>query len=254
MGDNINIIPTLVINLERSKDRKLYMGKTLSRFSFLGVSFVRAVDGKALTDEEIAKSFDRNLSFLRYGRELSVNEIGCTLSHYACYRKVLDENLDYALIMEDDITLIHDLGPLQNMLGILKTEEPTVLLLSGDYWFYRLRRLCDGYSLTSVYDAVGAYAYIVNQAAARRILEMNRKISCVADDWTLYRKQGIRLKAIYPYMVDANIGDFESTINQMYFGGKREQMPMLMRIEAYWTAFLKRILLRMGRFVSKKRK
>lgn len=32
-------------------------------------------------------------------------EIGCTLSHQTCYRRMVAEGIPYALILEDDLTM-----------------------------------------------------------------------------------------------------------------------------------------------------
>ena len=47
---------------------------------------------------------------------------------------------------------------------------------------------------------------------------------------------------------------FSSTIEQKYFGGCRRKMPLKMRLNAYWNALVKKLILRFGGFVSKIRR
>ena len=58
----------------------------LSSYDFLDVTFVEAVDGLSLSDNDLVLRFDEALAYQRYGRKLNKGEIGCTLSHYKCYQ------------------------------------------------------------------------------------------------------------------------------------------------------------------------
>ena len=247
-------IPTYVINLETSVDRKLYMENLLSTFDFLDITFIKAIDGRTIPEQILSKLFDTSLAFQRYGRELSQAEIGCTLSHHKCYRKLLESKNNYAFIVEDDITLVQDFKKITEFIHLINIDTPRVLLFSGDYWYYKSYKIDERYSLKKVCDAVGTYAYAINATAAKLILERNERISFVADSWSLYKKQGVELRAIYPYMIDANIGPFVSTINQSYFGEIRRNMSLEMCFCAYRLALIKKLLFKLGKFVSKQRK
>ena len=134
-------IKTYVINLVRATERKQYMKNLLSSYDFLDVSYVEAVDGYSLSEEEINLNFDEALANKRYGRKLNRGEIGCTLSHYKCYNQLLSSNRQFALILEDDISIIKDIKQIiPKLYSILKKNKPVVLFLSGDYWFYNLKK------------------------------------------------------------------------------------------------------------------
>ncbi len=241
---------TYIINLESEVRRKRYMEVLLSEQFISKYSFIAAVQGKSLSQTKLKDLYDEALAYKRYGRKLNRGEIGCTLSHYKCYEKIVKDD-DYALILEDDISVVGDIEIISKLEPILREDSPVILFLSGDYWFYKKRKLSNNCEIASVYDAVGSYAYFINKAAAKLILMRNSRASNVADDWALYRRQGVKLLAVYPYLIDANIESFESTINQSYFGENRKNMPWKFRLKAYWNAFIKKILLRQGRFVSK---
>lgn len=247
-------ITTYVVNLKKSIDRRSYIENLLSVYDFLNVEFVEAVYGKELSENELKLLFDEELAYKRYGRRLSRAEIGCTLSHYKCYEKLIESTKDYVLILEDDITILKDISSLPDIVLKMEQEDPMVLFLSGDYWYKSLGDIIGDYTLAKVYDAVGSYAYVINRAGAKLILESNKKPACVSDNWSLYRCQGLKMRAVYPYLIDANIESFESTIAQSYFGEYRNNMPIKMRIISYWNALVKKILLKQGKFVSKIRK
>lgn len=242
-----------IVNLDRDKERRQYMDKLLSKYEFPPYTFIQAVYGKQLSQAYIDSVYDEDTAYKRYGRKLNRGEIGCALSHYECYKKILEQD-DFALILEDDISIIRNIDIIYSLDMFLKTKTPIVLFLSGDYWFYRRRNINENYKIASVFDAVGTYAYFINKAAAKLILEKNKKVSCAADDWSLYRRQGVKLMAVYPYLIDANIESLGSTINQTCFGECRENMSINMKLIAYWKAFVKKIILLFGGFVSKIRK
>lgn len=245
---------TFVINLERAKDRRQHMDNILSSIDVMEVEYISAVDGKELTDKEAQQLFDTELSYKRYGRHLSLAEISCSLSHHKCYKEIVRRNLECALVLEDDISIIGDINVLADAEKVLSTSQPMVLFLSGDYWYYNRISFNETSDVVSVFDAIGAYAYVINNAAARLMLNKNPRPSCVADHWAFYRSQGIKMKAICPYVVDANIEGLESTIEQRKFGEIRSNMSVAMRLRAYWLGFRKRLLYVFGGYVSKKRK
>lgn len=245
---------TFIVNLAKDKERKEYIKKLISKYSFLKTQFIEAVYGKTFSEKELNDSFDLGLAYKRYGRCLNPGEIGCTLSHFKCYRTLLAGNDPYVLLLEDDITILRDFSVIEKIAASLPEDEPWVLFLSGDYWYTTKRRFDENVDLAKVYDAVGTYSYIINRKGAELMLSKNPRASSVADNWSLYRRQGLRLYAVYPYMIDANIESFESSIEQNYFGEVRKNMPWGMRLQAYKLSAIKKFLVKTGHFVSKIRK
>lgn len=242
---------TFIVNLEIDTERKIYMDKLLNPFIFLDKSYIKAVYGKNLSIKELDTKFDVKSANRRYGRTLNPGEIGCTLSHFKCYHKLLNSDNPFALILEDDISLMRDFSNIDTIAKSLPSNKPWVLFLSADYWYINMYKFDNKNSIASVYDAVGTYAYIINREGAELILNKNPKASNVADHWSLYRHQGLKLYAVYPYMIDANIESFESSVEQSYFGEVRKNMPLKLRLTSYKLSIVKRILLKCGHFVSK---
>ena len=99
----------------------------------LQFEFIEAVDGRELVWAEIKRLFDTNLSDSRYGRELSAAEIACTLSHYKCYKTILDQGLEYALILEDAILIVGDTDIIESIEFFIKKPEPIVSQIIGHF-------------------------------------------------------------------------------------------------------------------------
>lgn len=239
---------TYIINLETSSTRREYMEHLFSPYSFFNINFISAVDGRKMVENEKEKLFDEELCVKRYGRILNAGEIGCTLSHRKCYEKLLLSSNEYALILEDDIAFIRDVTELQNI-NIekkLKEDKPLIVLLSGDYWFFKKKKIL------SVFDAVGSYAYLINKKAASLILSIDKPYN-VADDWILYKRLGVKLYALYPYFMDANINmeELSSDIKQDNWGIDRRLMGTKHIINSYITGAIKKGLKLFGHFEAK---
>lgn len=245
---------TYIVNLEKDTIRREYVTELLRPYEWMDCTFVKAVYGKSLTPEELEDIFDLTMAYKRYGRTLNSGEIGCTASHDLIYRQLCESHDEWALVLEDDITILRELPNLDKIAETLSVDVPSVVFLSGDYWYTSLKSLDETLKLACVYDAVGTYAYLINRAAAELITKKNKRPSYVADNWSLFRRQGVRLFALYPYLIDANIEDLGSSIEQTYFGEVRKNMPLLFRIKSYTLSLKKKWLLRKGYFVSKIRK
>lgn len=95
-------LETLVINLNRNPERLLFMQKQLGD---AGISFTRqeAIDGKIY---DFSPDFDESeYRKVNKGFGISLGERGCALSHKKALEKMLTSPSDYALIMEDDVSI-----------------------------------------------------------------------------------------------------------------------------------------------------
>lgn len=203
-----------IINLKKSVDRKKYMQEQLEKIFFLSAEFVEAVDARGMTEREKNVFFDTELFCKRYVKEVRPGEIGCTLSHQKCYRKLVESRDKYALILEDDIVIRHNIDTLvPEIEKLLNTDEPRVILLSGWYWYLGTKTIKQHYCLARVYDAFLTHAYIINREAASLLIEQRPFIT--ADDWFYIRKKGVKLYAVLPHLLDQDwSGEYPTSINQ----------------------------------------
>ena len=244
---------SFVVNLERSKDRKEYMETLLAPFSSsLGkIEYIKAVDGKKLSDEEVEKMFSQEQAYKRYGRYLKRGEIGCTLSHRKCFRQLSDSDEQVAFIMEDDI--IFRIEPegfgklLKLLMPILLTSEPVIVVLFGEYWWTTARKLSPGYKLMSVYEAISAQGYLVNRKAADLLLSC--ETAYLADDWSQIISQGVKVKALHPHIIDQECMSFMTTISMDGYGSMiKKNMSLKRRLLAYKRGAIKHILKAIGHY------
>ncbi|XP_055534935.1 glycosyltransferase 25 family member [Wyeomyia smithii] len=103
--DKLSLSNIIMINLERRPERR---EKMINNFDQLGleVEYFPAVDGKQLNDERLR---DIGIEFLPgyadpyHQRPMTMGEIGCFLSHYYIWKKMIELQQKEVLILEDDI-------------------------------------------------------------------------------------------------------------------------------------------------------
>lgn len=94
-----------MINLLRRPERRLKMDATLRELG-LDYAYLEAVDGKTLTDDILIQ---KGITLMPeyadpyHKRPMTMGEIGCFLSHYAIWLKMVELGQEEVLVFEDDI-------------------------------------------------------------------------------------------------------------------------------------------------------
>ncbi len=100
----VYFMKAFVINLKKDQDRRAFMEKQLNDLE-IEHEFIEAYYAKEKIEAEISKIYDSSKSKNINGNDLSLPEIGCAYSHTLVYQKIVDQNLSYALILEDDVKI-----------------------------------------------------------------------------------------------------------------------------------------------------
>lgn len=169
----------IVITLEDAQVRRDVIS---ARLQALGIpfDFVPGVDGRKLDvpTHPGYDSFKRNIFF---GRDLSNGELGCVLAHRNACRHVLETGYEAALVLEDDALLTDDLPRVIADLMTMRERWDLVRFL-GRKKNYRASRLIAPLPYGGAHLARplgtpgGAYGYLLNPRAARRLLEFTERI------------------------------------------------------------------------------
>jgi len=166
----------------------------------------------------------------RFGRELSVGEIGCYTSHFKCWEWLANsKEYDQAIIMEDDIIIdwnvinalekcrISDYGI--NYLRLF-TTHPVKWNIA------KFRFLSAHYHLIRTTGTVfGTQGYMLTKAAATRLLNYRSVSSPV--DWILarYWEHGLGSYSLFPFPIierhiPSSIGDQRHAVGTVGFADK----------------------------------
>lgn len=215
------------------------------------IEFIEAVNGRLLEEREKNKLFDNQKAFKRYGRKCRDGEIGCTLSHQKCYQKLSESKHKYALILEDDIILNENNISTIKSIGdfIEHSEKPTVVLLSGGYWYTHTKTQIENHKLLSVFDAYATFAYLINKKAAQRLI--TQPADFLADDWNLLKSKGIQLLGVQPHLIDyVPEQEIPSTIfvNGQKRGLNKGKLSFMNYLKSYYRGGIKHLLAYLKRY------
>ena len=177
MNYEITKIPILVINLDHRSDRLEKMEERLKGFQF---ERFRATYGDDLNKEEYNQLLSSNLKY-----ELSKNEVACIYSHRRAWQKMIDDNISFLCILEDDVQISNslsrfvlddrwlpndfDLIKIETMLHSIWVSRKTIK--AKDRMLYQLRS-----------PHFGTAGYILNQKGARKLLSLTQKCDRALDD------------------------------------------------------------------------
>ena len=198
-----------IVNLKHSVERRQKMEVQISSLG-LSAEFIEAVDGGLMSDEEReGVTAEVNYAFLP-------GEIGCALSHQKIYKKMIDEHIDMALILEDDVLINSDLPAILANVN-LSSSEPDILLLSrvNKYRKKPCANINQNYKIYKTEQATTAHAYVINNKAARSLLDNLYPIWMVSDKWSLFEELALaNIYSVIPFPVKLSDEANSSTINQ----------------------------------------
>lgn len=98
------------INLEESIERKNFMEKQFKDLSF-NYMRIKAINGKLIQIKKPINKLRGVIDNYKYNikvkKKFINTQIGCLFSHIKCFDKILDDNNNIGIIMEDDISFKH---------------------------------------------------------------------------------------------------------------------------------------------------
>ena len=108
---------TFVINLKKDTQKRKDIQDSFDSKQ-IPFEFFNAVDGKTLSKYPV------NLNWYDpwYNYHITCGEVGCALSHVGIWEKMIEENIEKALIFEDDIDILNDDGIESTHMGHISTS------------------------------------------------------------------------------------------------------------------------------------
>lgn len=146
--------------------------------------FFDAIEGQLLDDSVMNKIHSKgNLFRKMYGRDMEKGEAGAAMSHLSVYRKIIEDDISAAIVLEDDV----DFDSLFkfflfNTNDIESVFKPYELILmgysemfhhhvSGQTSFWHRKKIGKGlYIGKPINWCWGAYAYIITKKGAEKIM------------------------------------------------------------------------------------
>lgn len=259
-----NNIPIYVINLKRRPDRKHQIETRLNNLGIKNYNIIEAVDSRNLTQEDLSIKYNDNIA-RELRRYMPSAEIACALSHIKIANKIINDNLPYAIVLEDDVQLTLDFKKFLKQFDITKEYNFDFLLLglisSNHVLNSKLKttdaphRIIEHNGITylseveynigqfnihsphypSMYiDYIhGTHAYVLSNAGARKVLEKNYPVVVQSDNVFNYFSDYFNVNIINPLIVHTTYEDSD-------LAGHRD--PLEHDFSLFSKSFLKRYL------------
>lgn len=201
--------------MPKSKERWQYITSQLDKFN-LPYERIDGVDISTLSESELDKYYSYSENRRQYPKPLTKGEIGCHISHVKCWEEILKQNLDFGIVLEDDITL-----------GDNFPQAIEFIKKYFDKWdFIRLqvetktRKLYDqeNFGEFSIYEFIRTsgcfWGYALNCKTARTLVDNLLPFGITADsNMHVYYKFGVDVKTLIPPSVFARANN-DSDIEQ----------------------------------------
>lgn len=212
-----------LINLDKSSDRLVRCQEFFEQF---GVEFERvpAVYGKDLSDKEIAEFYDSDKNKQGYKKELGVGELGCYLSHVRCWQKIVEEQLDYALILEDDFKLTESFNDFENIFSkLIDWDYIRIAYATRSSAVRECTKISEKYDLVYYKKVpINTLAQAVSNSGAKKLIANSQRIFRPIDvDIKHYWEKDINVMGINPPLINAH-NDFSSEIDKISGSANRK--------------------------------
>jgi len=239
-------LKALIIHLERAENRRAQVAGLRDSLPCPS-EVVWAVDARAPADAAATgtgRPVPRHLS-PRYPYALRDTEVACFQSHRKCWQQIVDEELDVALVLEDDVELDPVVFPAALTLALSVIRQ-------GDFVRFPYKRREDAGEVIAAEGnmslrrpeevALGMQVQIVTLEAARRLLRatetFDRPVDCLLQmPW----EHGARVLSIWPSGVSERSEDLGgSTIGHKAFGLDKIRRELLRPIYRHRISRLSR--------------
>ena len=228
------MVHAFVINLARSPARREHITAELHKAG-LDYQIIEGVDGRVLDVDNPAMVAPSLLTSYLFPGGVA----GCALSHQLVYQAILENGLDYALVLEDDVVLPADLGRLVADVADHLTGAEVALLNYDGARMMSVRGLATLRSdrvlvlPLDVRQPASAAAYLITRKACERMTERMPPVQVQADGWGYFYQQGLldRVRCVFPMTVSKS-PEFASTIGPYRLGNglmARLLMPLARR-------------------------
>ncbi len=237
-------IPIYVISLAREKHRRATITDRLQQAD-VKFEIVDAVDGKKLDLSTLKNRLNQKKFSEKYNREMYLGEIGCFLSHYDLWQRMVDEQTPYALIIEDDATWDDDFFAVVQACLQSKYYWNIIHLASPEVGriYSVLQSVGSNRQLARFKHPMGiAAAYLIDLDGAKKLLKQCYEIFEPNDmQWLLYWQSNLYFYHVQPPPATNISGDDDSGIGDRPFEKSKHQLRQeIGRFRYLWQANKKR--------------
>ncbi len=212
--------------------------------------FIRATDYKEIAEtdlDQLCEPNKLNQPFFTRGA------LACALSHLEAYKRIVEEGLDVALVLEDDVELGKDfkllLAKVEKEIGQDEIISFIYFMHSGQHSFLsnvNSKKIDSQYGLFYPVDIEGvecAMAYVITRNVAEKMLKVNYPVFGPADYWGGFytRNAFSSFRCVFPFPV--GVAPFRTTIDYANSKSLKSKLAAIVRrykFPALYSYLLKR--------------
>lgn len=207
-----------VVNMEKDVQKLKQVSEQFPFYPDIDFRIWKACEGKRLTEEQ-KKELISPTFYTRYGSKATLPAVGCSLSHVQIYQNIVEQQLPYAMIIEDDAILAKSLK-MESFIPLLSREVPTAILLTPDFRYKKSDKYLQ-IGESSVYcldNGLMTSGYLINNAAAKLLSDNLMPIKYLADAWADFVNMGLHLYGVTPHLVSFpdELGEIGLSQRQQY--------------------------------------
>ena len=197
-----------IVSLQQDIEKRRVISETLESFG-LEFDFIDAIYGKELSEDVTSiircKSTGKVAS---RGFSATPGEIGCTLSHLKAYQTILDRNIDWACILEDDIILDEKFEAFIRTFQATELDPTSLYLLGGQNGLsedgiiksIKNTKTVGGQKFSKTIKSEGLIhrtcCYLMSACLAEKLIVLSQEKFILADDWSYLVRNDV-IKRIY---------------------------------------------------------
>jgi len=207
----VNPCPVYIINLDCASARMQGMDKQLDN---LGVSYQRiaAVRGVDLPANEVEKVYSSELNRQHFRYNLSLGEIGCYMSHRNIWQIMVEQNIEFAVILEDDLVINANFQQLFSEINTLKHYDLIKLADNRSFPAAQKKKITDDFELVNFNTIPNcATGYTLSLNGAKKLLARKVFYRPVDIDMQFCKELNLSVYGLQPYPITES-NDFASDI------------------------------------------
>ncbi len=191
----------IVLNLERSTDRKKLIEEQFAKLNLLETfdySFFPCFDGKNIINMSLSVPILKGAGI---GRKLRNAEISIILSHLSALKYAQVMEYKNVVIIEDDIVLCEDWSKRLDTLMKLLPEDWEYVYLSGHSDYVKFDVIEQPIVLKAP-QMIGAFCYLVNKKGIEKLIKYCGELVTTYDDMIMHKISAGKLNGYvyFPFM------------------------------------------------------
>jgi GR25 family glycosyltransferase involved in LPS biosynthesis len=182
--------------------------KLLGQLQILNLPFteISAINGAELQRRALANKIDSIGCYARLGYKISPGLIGCFLSHQSIYKIMVKDKISWALVLEEDVSIVNIDFEILNQLMSDNGAKPTIIQLfsrssrlikKGTLLKHGIEKKYVSFEFHRRLVGSGAAAYLINIEAA--VLASKLEKVNGAPDWPPW-SVNVKFFGVFPWM------------------------------------------------------